>query len=326
MNTSSPKARAAALTIALSLILSVLKLSLGLIANSISLISSGVDSLLDLFMATFNYLSIKSAERPADREHSYGHGKIENLSGFIQGGVIAALSLLIIWPALGRLMRREMPTSPGLAIVVMLISCAVSFILARHLQRVARREESVALEANALNFRADVYTGAGVIAALALVRATGLAIFDPLLALLIAALILRAAYSILKRSLEDLLDRELPEELRCQIASIVEEHCGDEVGYHKLRTRRAGSKKLVDLHLVGCRALTLEEAHFMADHIEKEICSRIPNAEALIHVEPCASKCDRVEACKLREEALVKWPRSFRHKPQEMKRAERGVS
>ncbi|MFQ6111761.1 MAG: cation diffusion facilitator family transporter, partial [Nitrospinota bacterium] len=169
-------------------------------------------------------------------------------------------------------------------------------------------------------------TGAGIIVALALVQATGIAAFDPLLALLVAALILRGAYGILKRSLEDLLDRELPEELRGQIASILEEHCGQRVGYHRLRTRRAGSKKLVDLHLVACRALTLEEAHFMADHIEKEISGRISNADALIHVEPCTSQCERVDVCKLREEGLVKWPRAFRHKLPEMKRAEQEVS
>ncbi|MFQ6111269.1 MAG: cation diffusion facilitator family transporter, partial [Nitrospinota bacterium] len=170
MSTSSPKGRAAALTIVLALALSILKLSLGLLANSISLISSAVDSLLDLLMAALNYLSIRSADKPADREHSYGHGKIENLSGFIQAGVIAVFSFLIIWAALRRLIREEMPTSPGLGIVVMLIACTTSFFLARYLQRVAEREESVALEANALNLRVDVYTGAGIIAALALVR------------------------------------------------------------------------------------------------------------------------------------------------------------
>ncbi|HUT67417.1 MAG TPA: cation diffusion facilitator family transporter, partial [Dehalococcoidales bacterium] len=180
---------------------------------------------------------------------------------------------------------------------VMAVSIIASIFLSRHLLRVARKEDSMALEANARNIAADVYSAAAVFVGLLVVRLTGLVIIDAILAGLVALFILKVAFDVLRNSLGGLVDVKLPEDEESNIRTAITEHFGWEVvSFHKLRTRKAGNQRYIDLHLVMPRHVTIEVAHKMCDHLEKDILHRLVRTDVTIHVEPCDDKCD---ICKL---------------------------
>jgi cation diffusion facilitator family transporter len=192
-------------------------------------------------------------------------------------------------------------TEAGMA--VMAVSILASVFLSRHLLKIARREDSMALEANARNIAADVYSAAAVLAGLIAVRLTGLGIIDAILAGLVALFIIKVAIDVLRNSLGGLVDVKLPEEEEKAIRAAITEHYGREVvSFHKLRTRKAGSHRYIDLHLVMPKHVSLEEAHDMCDHLEKDIKERLGRTDVTIHAEPCDENCSDCElACEERK-------------------------
>jgi cation diffusion facilitator family transporter len=169
----------------------------------------------------------------------------------------------------------------------------VSVFLSRYLLRVSRATDSVALEANARNIAADVYSAAGVLVGLVVIRFTGWAVLDPIIALLVSLVIFKSAYDVLRKSFGGLLDVRLPETEENVIREAIIEHVGELVDYHKLRTRKAGSQRYVDLHLVMPRNVSLEDAHRMCDHLEQDIKNKLKQASVTIHVEPCDERCEQ---------------------------------
>jgi len=263
------------------------KLGVALAIGSVAVLAEAVHSGMDLAAALIAFFSLRVAARPADQEHPFGHGKVEGISGGIEALLIFAGAGVVVMEALRSLLRGSVLGMVEWGIGVMVLSVVVNTVVSRHLLRVARREDSLALEADARHLTTDVYTSLGVLVGLALVRATGVEVLDPLVALAVAGLILRTAYRLVGRAYRDLIDTRLPEAEEATIRESIEEHMGEMVGFHDLRTRKSGRERYIDLHLVVARHVSVEEAHRLADHLEEDIMSRLPHSSVTIHIEPC---------------------------------------
>ncbi|MBI3455394.1 MAG: cation transporter [Candidatus Rokubacteria bacterium] len=295
---AASKAQAEKVAIAGAAALAVMKLGTGLATNSIGLISSAADSLIDVLISSLNLFSIRLAESPADEGHPYGHGKVENLAGLAQAAVIALLGGWVIFEAVRRLMRGARPEHTEWGVAVMAVSLVASWLITRHLRRVGTRTDSVVLLADSLHYASDVWTNAGILAGLALLWVTGASVFDPLIAIAVGAVILRSAYQIVARSVADLMDAAIPAEEQRKIERIIYHH-KFVVSSHALRTRRSGSQRQIDFTVVLCRHLPLGEAHDLVDHIEKEIERAIPQSHVVVHAEPCMPDCELTDRCVL---------------------------
>jgi len=289
----STRKGAAKLSLAVIFGLIVLKVAVAIITGSLSIFAQAADSFLDLFAMAVIFFAVGIAAKPADEKHPFGHGKVESIAAITQAMLILTAGGLIIYSAVRRIISGATIELAEAGIGVMLISMIVSIFLSRHLLRVSRATDSIALESSARNITADVYSAAAVLGGLIAVYFTGLSILDPIIALLVVLFILKAAYDILRKSVSELADTKLSEAEEDAIRLCFQEYEGELVGFHKLRTRRAGSQHYVDLHLVVPKDATVEEAHQLSDYLEEEIEARLPNTSITIHVEPCTLECDQ---------------------------------
>ncbi len=297
------KIRAARLSIASNTILTLGKLGVGLVMNSVSVISEAIHSGLDLVAALIAFLSVRESSKPADERHRYGHGKFENVAGITEAFLILVAAAMIIYNAYPKLYGGVEIHSLGLGAAVMGISATVNFFVSRELMRVARKTESPALAADAWHLRTDVYTSLGVFAGIIAIKVTGLAVLDPLIAIGVALLIVKAAVDLIRDSMRSILDVRLPEVEEQAIKEVLEEHSTQFVEFHKLRTRRAGSQRYVDLHLVVPRDWAINKVHDICDEIEKDIRGKLQDVHILIHTEPCGrccTDCSRADEIRLR--------------------------
>lgn len=283
----SPKLAAAQLSVVTALGLAILKLFTGLFTGSLAVITSAIDSLLDILMSGINMMAIKHAELPADEQHPYGHGKFESLATIIQSFVIAFSGVWIIYEAIQRMIEYSPVKKTSIGIAVMLISTIASYLISRHLRKVAKDTDSSALEADSLHFSMDVYTNLALLIGLILLNQFNLPWLDPAMSILVAVYILVESLRLLRHALRDMLDEQLPETIRKEIEELIDDHKHDLFGYHNLRTRRAGSQKLIDFHLTVCKHLSVEESHDITEYIERKIGEHINGSDVTIHVEPC---------------------------------------
>ena len=283
----STKTSAAGLSILSNSLLVALKLAAGIVMGSVSVISEGVHSAVDLLAAFIAFFSIRAAAKPADEEHEFGHGKIENISGTIEGLLIFGAAGLIIYEATDKIINRAKPEFLTAGIGIMAFSAVLNFFVSRFLHKIAHRTDSVALEADAWHLTTDVYTSLGVFAGLIVVEITHWYILDPIIAIVVALLILRAAWNITRKSVRDLVDERLPQAEEDIITASILEHVGELAGFHELRTRKAGSQRYIELHLVLPKKVTIEEAHRLCDHLEEDIKGKLPEGNVTIHCEPC---------------------------------------
>ncbi|MEE8194164.1 MAG: cation diffusion facilitator family transporter [Dehalococcoidales bacterium] len=293
---SATKSGAAKLALVAVLGLVILKLAVAVLTGSISIFAQTADSFLDLLAIVITFFAIGIAAKPADEEHPFGHGKVENISAVVQAVLIFTTSGLIIYSAVRRIISKDTLEFTEAGIGVMVVSIVVSLLLSRHLFRVSRATDSPALEAMAHNIAADVYSAAGVLVGLVVIRFTGLNILDPIVALAVALIILKTAYDVLRKSFGGLIDTRLPGAEEAEIMACITEHSGELVGFHELRTRKAGSQRYIDLHLVMHKSASLEEVHQMTDHLEQDLESRLTNTSITIHVEPCGIECEQCSA------------------------------
>jgi ferrous-iron efflux pump FieF len=287
MSKASPKIRAARYSIATAVALAALKLVTGLATGSLAVLASAVDSLLDILMSGANYLGIRQAEQPADTSHPFGHGKFETVATLVQSLLITVSGGWIIYESIRRLLRGAELSRLGDGMAVLLLSAVVSWVLTRYLRRVARETDSAALQADALHFSMDVYTNLALVAGLGAITFFDLPWLDPVLSLLVGLYIIYQAIQLVRYSLRDVLDEQLPEPIRKEVEQLIRAHHQHLLDFHKLRTRRAGSQKIMDFHLTVCKHLSVAEAHAIADHLEKRIQQEIPGADVTIHIEPC---------------------------------------
>lgn len=287
MSPSSRKVRAARISIFTAVSLALMKLVTGMVTGSLAVLSSAIDSLLDILMSGVNLVAIQHAEQPADEKHPYGHGKFETLATIFQAMVIAFSGLWIIYEAIQRLTNGSVVSRAMSGVAVMAVSTVVSWFISRFLKRIGRETDSSALQADALHFSMDVYTNLALLVGLVLLMLFDLPWLDPGMSILVAGYILFEAVRLLRRGMGDVLDEQLPDEIRGELEQLIEEHKHELFGYHNLRTRRAGSQKLIDFHLTVCKHLSVEEAHDITDYIEDRIADHFDEADVTIHVEPC---------------------------------------
>jgi cation diffusion facilitator family transporter len=281
------KSRAAGLSIASNALLIALKLAAGAITGSIAIITEAVHSLIDLVASVIAFFSVRKADEPADAEHPYGHEKVENLAAAIEGMLILVGAGVIVYEATHQLVQGAEVDRLGVGIAVMAFSVFANLGVSSVLSRQARAHESQALEGDAAHLRTDAMTSAGVLFGLALVQITGDAAFDPITALVVAVAIVWAGFRILRRSSGVLVDEVLPSVEMDRIEeAIASARSADVAGYHKLRARRAGSRRHIDLHVQYRSGTSLERAHELAHQMRASIEAEIPNSEVLIHAEP----------------------------------------
>jgi cation diffusion facilitator family transporter len=298
------KVKAAYLSVGSNTSLLLSKLVVGISMSSVAVFSEAVHSGIDLLAALLATFAVRAAARPPDRDHAYGHGKFENVSGTIEAVLILVAAAFIVYESGRRLVSMEEISMPLLGVAVMAVSAVVNWAVSAYLFRVARETDSVALEADALHLRTDVWTSLGVMIGMAVIYFTDWYWVDPVMAIAVAVMIGRAAYRLTRRTLGDLVDAPLPPEEQEVISVILREHVGMHIGWDSVRTRRAGSDRHIDLHLHFPPSMPLAEAHDIAHHIEEDIEAALPRSIVLIHLEPCVGDCPDCpeEECEDRDE------------------------
>ena len=268
-------------------LLVVAKVVVWVASGSVSVLSEAAHSLADLLVTTMQVVSVRLAARPADEDHAYGHGKFENLSAALEALFILLTGAFVVAQAIPHIIHPA-ASFPQLdiGIAVMFGSAVVNQIVSVRLRAVASAEQSPALLAEAAQLSADVATAAGVGVGLVVIRVTGLTIIDPIISLLVAGLIAKSAFDVSARAFVDLTDGRLPPDEEALIREIIDEHRDMFVGYHKLRTRRAGGGEFIDFHLQMRGDMPLKDAHDQSDKIVGAIKESLPRAHVLIHLEP----------------------------------------
>ncbi|MFH1639893.1 MAG: cation diffusion facilitator family transporter [Chloroflexota bacterium] len=236
---------------------------------------------------------MRLSSRPADKQHPFGHGKFEDISSIIIAGLIFAAGGFIAYEAIQRLALGATIEMVTLGIYETVLAIAVNVFIAWYILLVSRKTDSLVLKAQAGHMFGDILSSVAVLIGLVLVQLTGRTIFDPLVALLVACIILKVGYDILRKSFGGIIDVRLPDFEEGIIRRCIMEHRSQLVNFHALRTRRAGSERYADLHLVLSKNASVEEAHRMCDHLEQDIISRLPHTNVTIHIEPCTIDCDK---------------------------------
>ncbi|MGA2406290.1 MAG: cation diffusion facilitator family transporter [Bacteroidales bacterium] len=278
------KVSIARLSIISNTLLILIKLAVGLISGSVSIISEAIHSSMDLIAAIISFLSVRVSDNPPDSRHPYGHGKIENISGVIEALLIFIAAVWIIIEAARKLFGGKIELdSILLGSTVMLISAIVNTIVSRRLYKVARLTNSVALEADALHLKTDIFTSLGVAIGLGLIMVTGINWLDPVIAILVAMFIIKEAYHLLRRAFTPLLDAAWSDS---EIDELEKTLSRLGVSYHNLRTRVAGNYRFVDIHIQIPEDVSVGNAHKYCDKIENELTGNYENLTVTIHVEP----------------------------------------
>jgi len=279
------KVSVARLSIFSNTFLIILKIIVGLLSGSVSIISEAIHSFMDLLASVIAFFSVRISDTPADEIHPYGHGKFENISGVVEALLIFVAAFWIIFEAVKRIIHPAEVGKIGFGLAVMIISAIINIFVSRRLYHVAKETDSVALEADALHLKTDVYTSFGVATGLLLMGISGIHLVDPIIAILVAMLILKESFDLFSKSYAPLLDQSLPASDIAHIMTIIRQHCTPEMSFHNLRSRKAGNYKYIDFHLNLDPDKTVREAHKICDQIEEDIKKAFDHTEVTIHVE-----------------------------------------
>lgn len=289
------KRTASTLSLGSNICLTILKAVAGTLSGSVSILAEAAHSASDLVASAFTFYSVRQADLPADEEHPYGHGKVENLAALSEAVLLFAVAIYVVREAVDKLIHHSQPGSLGMGMVVMGVSALVNIFVVRYVLRVGRETDSQSLQAVAEDHRADVITAAGVLIGLVLVRVTGYGFFDPLLAILVSLVILRTAWRLARAAVAPLMDTRLSQEDVDAVRKVLETH-PDVQSYHKLRTRQAGAVRHVDAHVLMDDNLTLAQAHDLTEDVEDRIREILPNAEVTLHTEPYHAEQEHQQA------------------------------
>lgn len=255
--------------------------------SSAAVVAEGIHSGVDLLAAVFAFWAVRQARRPADADHAYGHGKYDALSGAAEGLLIFGAAFLVIVEAVRKILAPEPLAHLDWGIAVVAASAGLNLVVSEKLLRVAKRTRSLAVEADGHHLRTDVWTSTGVLVGLLLIRFTGYTILDAVAAFVVAALIVKTAWSITRKSLGELLDKTLPLDEERRITEIIRNGHPHWRNFHNLRTRRSGNQRHVDLHIVTCREMPVQTAHDLTEDLEDDINREFPLTEVVTHVEAC---------------------------------------
>jgi ferrous-iron efflux pump FieF len=274
--------------------LAVLKLAAWLVTGSAAILSSLLDSLVDVAASGILLISVRHALRPPDRSHRFGHGKAEPLGAIAQAAFVGGSALLLIFESAGRFITPTPIVEVPLGIAVMSISLVATVLLVVFQRSVARRTGSTAIEADRLNYVGDTATSVVVLAVLVIGQRPGWQWLDPAAAIGVALWLLVSAARIARRAVDHLMDRELPQEDRVRIAAIVRADA-EVAGLHDLRTRSAGGTRFIELHVEMEGGLTLWQAHTVCDRVEAALSAAFPDAEVILHQEPAGLDDERLD-------------------------------
>ncbi len=285
-NNSKSKTPLIAMSVALSL--AVMKITVGIMTGSLAVISSAIDSVLDMLTSAFNFVALKKSDSPADDMHNFGHGKFEALAALMQSIIILGTGVFLVVSAWNKLQANTYEDIPSVAIYVMVISIVATAFLTIYMKRVAKATNSTVLEADAMHYAIDLYTNAGILIALVVMKFSGWTFIDPIIAGLIGIYIMYSALKlgldVSKILLDNKIDDEDFEKINDVLNSFSEKmHCE----FHDIRTRSSGNGVFIDMHMTLCRDLSLKSVHDLIDNIEEAIKKEVPNADIIIHPEPC---------------------------------------
>jgi cation diffusion facilitator family transporter len=294
------KASVALLSVASNTVLVLLKLVIGLMIGSVSVISEAIHSAMDLLAAIIAFFAVRVAGKPADRDHPFGHEKWENISGIAEALLIFVAAGWIIFEAIKKLLTHEALLAPAWGVVAMFVSCVFNIYVSRQLFKVGKATSSAALLADAWHLATDVWTSAGVLVGLGLIwlgkwlfPQLDLNWLDPVAAMAVALLILSAAWHLTANSARDLLDTSLPEDeldwLNQRIKEIVPSACS----FHDLRTRKAAHRRFIVFHLEVPKGMSVAESHALTEELEQAIQEHFPASDVTVHVEPCDRECSQ---------------------------------
>jgi cation diffusion facilitator family transporter len=300
MDTGNRKLKVALLSVISNMALVLMKLAIGLTIGSVSIISEGIHSATDLLAALIAFYSVKKSGQPADKGHPFGHGKIENISGTVEALLIFLAAGWIIFEAVDKLIHPKPIETLSWGIGVMLFSTLLNIVISELLFKVGSETDSVALLADAWHLRTDVYTSGGVMISLILIwmgervfRGIHFDWLDPVAAIAVALLIIKAAYDLTLKSARDLMDVRLPEDEEYWIHELIRSQGTDIHGFHDLRTRKAGGFRFVEFHMKVDPKMTVEDSHRITDEIADRIEKQFPGTNVTIHTEPCHGECEK---------------------------------
>ena len=321
MDAQNRKVRVAALSVMSNTTLVVMKLIVGLLTGSISIISEAIHSGVDLIASIIALFSVKTSSLPPDKRHPFGHGKIENISGAVEALLIFAAAGWIIFEAVQKLRKPEPLQILEWGVGVMLVSVIANYFVSKMLFKIAKETDSIALEADAWHLRTDVYTSAGIGLSLALIW-SGQVFFpgvdlnwlDPVAAIAVALLIIKAAYDLTMRSSKDLLDSTLPPEEEDWIRRRILHHRPVICGFHQLRTRKSGHFRFVEFHLKVDPEMSVQISHAITEDLSLGIEKQFPATSVMIHIEPCDGDCEGncLQGCLLPEQRRLEQQRRLK--------------
>ncbi|MGA1861979.1 cation diffusion facilitator family transporter [Deferribacter thermophilus] len=292
------KANAPKIAIAVAFFLACTKVIFGILVNSMAIVSSAADSILDVISSSINYIAIKKADEPPDEKHPYGHAKFESLATYIQSLIILASGGFIFYKSILKIVHKQAITDLNTGIYIMIISLLSTTLLVIYLTIAAKKTKSSIIEADALHYKVDILSNLGILIALIIIKYTNFQIIDPILSILVAFYIIYSAINLNIKVSMDLLDAEIPAEVKEDILNILKEFDKYHLDTHRIRTRQAGNNKFLDMHITLCRNLKLEEAHKITQLIENRLKEKIDNLDVTIHMDPCDEKnCPGIEAC-----------------------------
>ena len=275
----------ALLAILVASVMIVMKGFAWLLTGSVALLGSFLDSIMDLSLSVMNFFAIRHAQTPADEEHRFGHGKAEALAALVQGAALSLAALFLVVEAVRAMLTPSVLQESTIGIIVIAVSIVLTGGLVMVQRRVAKATNSVAIHADSAHYAGDLYMNMGVIAALVLSGPMGFVYADPVLGLVVAAILAKSAWDIFSAAADQLMDRELDDDIREEIKQIILSH-PQVLGLHDLRTRRAGLSSFVQCHIELDGAMTLNNAHQISDAVEASVMTKLPGVEVLIHQDP----------------------------------------
>ncbi len=305
------KSKVAALSVTSNSILVILKTVTGIFIGSISVLSEAIHSAMDLVAAIIALIAVRISGKGADEDHPFGHAKVESVSAAAEALLIFAAAVWIIFEAVHKLLKPQPLETVGWGVAIMFASSVANLIISRMLFKVGTKTESPALIADAWHLRTDVYTSAGVMTGLGLIWIAGFIFpdadidwIDPLSAILVALLILKAAYQLTIHAIKDLIDTSTPPEEKTWIVDYLKKLYPTVRSFHRLRTRKAGPNRFIDFHMVVDEDMTVHKSHDIAEQITSDFRRHFVNADITLHIEPCDGVCKYscINGCLLSEE------------------------
>lgn len=289
MSVENKKTLAASLSIISNGLIILFKLVAGVISGSISIISEAIHSMSDFLASVLTFFAVMRSSQPADKDHPFGHGKYEDVAGFIEGILIVLAAFYIIWESCKKIIGNNYSEfNSTLGIIVMGVAIVANLLVSGYLFAIAKKTDSVALKADAQHLSTDVYSSLGVLIGLILIKITGITLLDPLIAILVGLIILKTGISIIKETLNNLLDGTLPDEDIKGIENIINS-CENIYGYKNLKSRKSGSNRDIDITILCEESMPIKDCHNICDGLEAKIQDILPNTQITIHCEPYKS-------------------------------------